>query len=153
MSLGNANAPGPASEDEAERDLAKTNSRPLNSVERSDRDDFLRMLNSAPPADDEPVVASFGVIGRRYDAAGVPRGPELIVSGEFNYFEVGTAIAGRDLAGVWERLESSDHNVWLHRVDAGGTGRGPAPRVNTFTTGRQSAPWGGMRGSSLDRPP
>ena len=89
---------------------------------------------------EQPAVASFGIVGRRYDAAGVPRGPEFIVSGEFNYFEVGTAFAGRDLAVVWERLENGDHDVFLQRLDASGAGRGPAQRVNTFTTGRQSAP-------------
>src|SRR5262245_1404900 len=82
----------------------------------------------------------YGVVGRRFDAAGAPLGGE---------FQVNTYVTGKqyspgvaaDSKGnfvvVWTGPDGSYNGVFGQRFDATGVRRGAEFQVNTYTTGNQ----------------
>jgi len=91
------------------------------------------------------IGSALDVIGQRYDALGLPAGPEFPVTsgtdGSHQYPEVATNTAG-DFVVVYYREDSStlSHDVFAQRFDATGTRVGGEILVNTFTTGFQLNP-------------
>ena len=87
--------------------------------------------------------SGLGVSGRRLDAAGVPRGPEFIVTQRtlFNQVEPAVAMAADgSFVVAWRSPDASDDGVWLRRFAPDGTPRGGDVPVNTTTAGEQSQP-------------
>jgi hypothetical protein len=87
--------------------------------------------------------SGFGVFGQRYDASGVPLGPEFRV----NSFTPGNQFypsAGADSSGgfvvSWSSLgqDGSGYGIFGQRYASSGSPLGPEFRVNTYTTASQS---------------
>lgn len=87
--------------------------------------------------------SGFGVIGRRYDSAGQPVGPEFQV----NTYTTGNQLAptvASDGAGnfvvVWSSLDQdgAGYGIFGRRFDSVGSPLGGEFQVNTYTTGSQS---------------
>jgi len=86
-----------------------------------------------------------GIYAQRYDSAGVPQGGEFLV----NSFTTGAQslpTVGLDADGdfviAWQSADQdgSDNGIYAQRFNAAGAAQGAEFRVNTFTTGAQSAP-------------
>src|SRR5438132_1035748 len=89
--------------------------------------------------------SGFGVFGQRYDASGVPLGPEFRV----NSFTPGNQFypsAGADSSGglvvSWSSLgqDGSGYGIFGQRYASSGAPLGPEFRVNSYTTSQQVAP-------------
>jgi hypothetical protein len=81
---------------------------------------------------------SYGVFGQRYDAAGVPAGPEFQV----NAWTTGTQRSPSVSAGLDGRFVVAWQSTEIagRRYDAAGTAAGGEFRINSYTTGAQSSP-------------
>src|SRR5437773_2111796 len=82
------------------------------------------------------------VFGQRYDASGVPFGPEFRVNTHTTdgQFDPSTAMdSSGNFVVVWTSAlqDGSDHGVFGQRYAASGAPLGPEFRVNTFTTSYQ----------------
>jgi hypothetical protein len=87
-----------------------------------------------------------GIFGRRFDAAGVPLGPEFQV----NTYTTGTQVyprvarqPGGDFVVVWQDEAAEDGDSWGvfgQRYDAAGIPVGGEFQINSFTAGEQFAP-------------
>jgi len=87
---------------------------------------------------------AFGVFGRRYDAAGVPRGSEFRVNSETLAAQQNAAVtsdASGNFVVVWESYgqDGSLNGVFGQRFDALGAA-GAEFRVNSYATGHQNIP-------------
>ena len=80
------------------------------------------------------------VVGRQFDASGVPRGPEFLVNTVATSFQV-MPQAAMDAAGnfvvVWENNAPGESDIAGQRFSADGEKIGGEFRVNTYTTGWQ----------------
>ena len=84
----------------------------------------------------QPDANSFGLRGRRFDAAANPLGVEFQVNTQEGGFEYGYA-SGRDAAGDFIIGWSDEHEVFVRRFLADGTPRAGAFQVNTYTLAGQ----------------
>jgi hypothetical protein len=91
-----------------------------------------------------PASAAQGVFARRFDASGMPRGPEFRVNtytGDQGWPAVASDAAGNfivtwlEMAGNWSGMD-----VYARRYDAAGAPLGAIFQVNTYTTGPQYYP-------------
>ena len=87
---------------------------------------------------------SFGVFGQRYDSTGTPHGQEFQVNSYTTSYQGNPAVAA-DATGnfvvVWAGYGEWDYSgVFGQRYDSAGTPRGQEFKVNTYTTGPQTAP-------------
>jgi len=90
-------------------------------------------------------VSSTGIFGQRFEASGLPLGPEFPI----NTFTTGpqgdpdvAADADGNFVAVWTGSGDQDGGgggVFAQRYDATGAAQGPEFRVNTYTTGAQDA--------------
>jgi hypothetical protein len=87
--------------------------------------------------------SGYGIFGRRFDAAGIPRGPEFRV----NTYTTGDQLhptAATDASGnlvvVWHSLgqDGDPGDVYAQRYAATGVAQGGEFRVNAFTSGEQA---------------
>ena len=87
--------------------------------------------------------SSFGIVGRRFDVAGVPLGLEFLVNTYTTGSQQRPAVAvepsGRFVV-AWETDDGSNLGVAARRFDAAGMSLGNEFRVNTYTTNSQSLP-------------
>jgi hypothetical protein len=87
----------------------------------------------------------FGIVGQRYDAAGLPQGGEFLVNtyttSEQHYPVLAVDADGRFVV-VWQSYtqDGGDWGVFGQRYDAGGAHLGAEFRVNAHTTGSQFEP-------------
>ena len=93
------------------------------------------------------------VVGRRFDAAGVPQGGEFIVNsyrtGNQAYPRVASEPDGRFVV-VWESAQDGgDRGIFARRFDATAAPDGPEFQVNTYTTGAQLGPDIALAGGSF----
>jgi hypothetical protein len=91
--------------------------------------------------------ASAGVFGQRFDASGVPAGPEFRVNSYTtgHQGDASVAVASSGLGGfvvIWSSYgqDGSDRGVFGQRFSSGGAPSGPEFRVNTYTTSYQGGP-------------
>jgi S-layer family protein len=84
----------------------------------------------------QPDANSFGLRGRRFDAAANALGVEFQVNTQEAGFQYGYAI-GRNAAGDFVMGWSDEHEVFLRRFLADGTPRGGEFLVNTYTLAAQ----------------
>jgi hypothetical protein len=98
----------------------------------------------------EPDGDGAGVFARRFDAAGVPAGPDFQV----NTYTTGSqrdphvaAASGGGFVVVWQSggyyggaQDGSDAGIFGQRFDASGAPVGPEFQANTYTTGTQGYP-------------
>jgi len=85
-----------------------------------------------------------GIFAQRYDAAGVPQGPEFRVnsytSGGQRYPSVGMD-AGGNFVVVWvDEQQEGSPGIFAQRYDAAGVAQGGEFRVHSYTTGTQTSP-------------
>jgi len=91
-----------------------------------------------------PDGNAFGIVGRRFDAAGVAQGTEFLVNSYTTSFQFQPSMAA-DASGnfvvVWvsNAQDGSAYGVFGQRFDAAGAAQGGEFRVNTYTTGYQLA--------------
>jgi hypothetical protein len=83
-----------------------------------------------------------GIVGRRFDAAGVALGGEFPVNTYTTSFQFYPAVAmdpGGSFVAVWQsyKQDGSDYGVFGQRYDFAGVPLGDEFRVNTYTTGDQ----------------
>ena len=88
--------------------------------------------------------SGFGVFARRYDRAGVPRGPEFQVNTYTTGNQYSPAVASAPSGGfvvVWESAgqDGSGFGISGQLYDNAGQRLGPELLVNTFTTGDQAS--------------
>ena len=108
---------------------------------------------SMSPAGDFVVVwigsagdgSGLGMFGRRYDAAGSPRGGDFVVNSyttgnQYGVFGVVAHDALGNFVVTWTSDDASQTGVFAQRFDASGARRGSEFRVNTYTTGAQAVP-------------
>jgi hypothetical protein len=86
-----------------------------------------------------------GVFGQRYDALGVPHGPEFRVNSYTTgrqYTAAVTADADGNFVVAWTSAgqDGSGYGVFGQRYDANGAPQGPEFQVNSYTTGHQRQP-------------
>jgi hypothetical protein len=87
--------------------------------------------------------SGLGVYGRRFDAAGVPRGGEFRANGTTAGNQSSAAVAVDDagnFAVAWASADASGTGVFARRFDRTGAVQGPEFQVNTYTTGAQEGP-------------
>jgi hypothetical protein len=86
-----------------------------------------------------------GILGRRYDASGAPRGSQFLVNayttGGQEWAHVACAPSG-DFVVAWtsEGQDGSGYGAFAQRFDASGARLGPEFQVNTYTSGSQTGP-------------
>ncbi len=86
-----------------------------------------------------------GVFGRRFDASGIPRGPQFLANTYTTDAQSRPAV-GMDAAGdfvvAWDSFGQDGHGpgIFARRYDSFGEGLGPEFQVNTYTTDTQSNP-------------
>ena len=86
--------------------------------------------------------SDFGVFGQRFDASGVPAGPEFRVNTYTTGFQYQPAVASDPLGNfvvVWHSpgQDGSGNGVFGQRYASSGSPLGPEFRVNTYTTAAQ----------------
>jgi hypothetical protein len=86
--------------------------------------------------------SGFGVLGQRFDAAGLPSGPEFLVNTYttgYQWFPRVGADAAGNFVVVWEGSGpgGSNNEIFGQRFDASGAKLGAEFLVNTYTTGIQ----------------
>jgi hypothetical protein len=89
--------------------------------------------------------SGYGIVGRRYDAAGSPVGGEFRVNSHTLNLQLSAAVAVDPQGAfvvVWLSFaqDGSVSGVFGQRYDAAGAPRGGEFQVNTYTTGGQSLP-------------
>jgi hypothetical protein len=89
--------------------------------------------------------ASTSIHGRRYDAAGLPQGPEFQVNtytSSSQLYPVVAAEAAGDFLVVWQSFgpDGDQAGVLGQRYDGSGVPEGVEFQVNTYTTGNQRNP-------------
>jgi hypothetical protein len=86
---------------------------------------------------------SVGIVGRRFDAAGLPQGPEFIVNSVTTGLQASPDVAF-DSSGafvvVWTTEDADGRGVSGRRFSAAGVAQGPEFPINTFTSGLQVQP-------------
>jgi hypothetical protein len=87
----------------------------------------------------------YGVFGRRFDAAGAPRGGEFQVNTYTTSYQDAPALAvdpSGNFVVVWQSYgqDGDTFGVIGQRFDASGARRGGEFQVNTYTTGSQALP-------------
>lgn len=92
-----------------------------------------------------PDDDGLGVFARRFQGNGTPAGPDFPVNSYSTGSQFTPQIAGNtagDFAIVWQSQSQDDNTsgIYLRRYSAAGTPTGPEVRVNTYTTGEQTAP-------------
>jgi hypothetical protein len=90
-----------------------------------------------------------GVFARRFSSAGVAQGGQFRVNTYTTSFQAAPAVAmdaGGDFVIAYNSMgqDGSAYGVYARRYAASGAAQGGAFRVNTFTTGTQSAPSASM---------
>ena len=84
-----------------------------------------------------------GIVGRRFNAAGEPQGPEFIVNSVTTGLQ-STPDVAFDSSGafvvVWTTDDADDRGVVGRRFSAAGLAQGPEFPLNTFTAGLQVQP-------------
>ncbi len=86
-----------------------------------------------------------GIFAQRYNALGVPQGSEFRVNSFTTGDQTGAAVAmdaDGDFVVAWQSnlQDGSGYGIHAQRFNAVGVAQGPEVRVNTFTTGDQTAP-------------
>jgi hypothetical protein len=89
-----------------------------------------------------PDGSGTGVLGRRFDAASAPLGPQFLVNSYTTGSQFAPAIAG-DASGrftvSWTSGSYSTIGAFVQPFDASGSPIGPEAQANTFTPGQQRA--------------
>jgi len=93
----------------------------------------------------DDLAFSFGVFGRRYDAAGAPQEGEFRVHSYTTGYQGQPSVASDadgDFVVVWTSRDQdgSGEGVFAQRHDAAGVRQGVEFRVNSFTAGGQAVP-------------
>jgi hypothetical protein len=87
--------------------------------------------------------SGYGIFAQRFDAAGVPQGPEFRVSTVTASDQLIPSVAADPRGGfvvAWSSPDGTSDGAFARRFDAAGAPRGPEFLVNTATTGRQELP-------------
>lgn len=92
--------------------------------------------------------SDYGIVGRRFDSAGVPQGGEFVVNSYVNGDQTQPAVASAADGGflvVWTSFgsngdDSEGRSVQARRFDSSGTALGLDMQLNTWTTGAQEEP-------------
>jgi hypothetical protein len=91
---------------------------------------------------------TFNVLGRLYDASGVPQGSQFTGGLPFSGSAVGLGDVAADAKGAfvvtWAQPGASSNEIYGRLFDPSGAPRGPAFRVNAYTTGSQLLPVAAM---------
>jgi hypothetical protein len=94
--------------------------------------------------DDDQGGVTFDVLGRWYDAAGVPRAPERLINAYTTGYQVRPAViaSGGDIVIVWNSLDQdgSADGIFGRRFDGLGAAIGPEFQVNLYTPNSQVGP-------------
>lgn len=92
-------------------------------------------------------AGSYGIYGRRYNAAGTAQGGEFLVNSTTTSLQIRPAVAidaDGDFAVVWQSYQDGGtiglDGIYLQRFNAAGVAQGVETRVNTFTTQMQINP-------------
>ncbi|HET8646557.1 MAG TPA: hypothetical protein VFO85_13775, partial [Vicinamibacteria bacterium] len=83
---------------------------------------------------------AYGIVGKRYTAAGVPIGGEFIINSTTTGYQVTPAIAvnpNGSFVVTWHSPDGSSYGVRARLFDASGTAVGADFAVNSYTTGLQ----------------
>ncbi len=102
--------------------------------------DFVVVWNNTAASGTGPSPA---MLGRRFDAAGMPLGPDFVVDSQGGnlYSRVGVAMdATSTFIVAWETLDTSDLGVAVRQYDSSGAPTGGQLQVNTYATGYQVWP-------------
>ncbi len=92
-----------------------------------------------------PDANGYGVFARRFNAAGVPQGPEFAVNVQ-TIDDQSNPVVAKDAVGnfaiAWQSRvqDSGNGGVYARRYNAAGTSLGTEFRVNTYVPGDQNAP-------------
>src|SRR5262245_58368701 len=86
-----------------------------------------------------------GILGRRFDHEGMPRGPEFVVNTYTTGYQDQPSIASDDAGNyvvVWRssNQDGSTRGIFGQRFDSSGAPRGTEFQVNTYTTDWQGRP-------------
>jgi hypothetical protein len=93
-----------------------------------------------------PDGSANGIVGQRYNAAGVAQGGEIAINNvttNEQQFATVVGLVGGGFAVTWFSADGEGNGsqaVFVRRFDAAGVDQGNAVRVNTFTAGDQSYP-------------
>jgi hypothetical protein len=89
--------------------------------------------------------SGYGVFGQRYDAAGLPQGPEFRVNSYTTGSQGATAVAmdaGGNFIVAWESTaqDGDGQGLFAQRYNAAGAPQGGEFQINQYTTGPQERP-------------
>ena len=85
--------------------------------------------------------SGLGVVARRFDASGAPRGAEFLVNSSTAGNQSSGAVAVDDagnFAAAWTSADASGSGVFARRFDRNGVALGPEFQVNSYTSGAQA---------------
>ena len=91
----------------------------------------------------EGLASGYGVYGKRYNSSGVAQGTEFLVNTFTSGAQRSASVAmdrDGDFVVVWQSQDGGGDGIYGQRYNATGVAQGGEFRVNTYTTGAQSAP-------------